>query len=251
MKTIKLKLPDAWNKLSDRQLKQLAKLIYSGTRGRLFDVCVFFILMDVRWYQFRKKAKALLVLKDVTLSELKPFYDFIYNKADRTVFIPAMKVKGETLYSPAARLSNLSVDEFAMSEGLHRTWYKEKHRKALEYLAAVLYTTSPGVRPEFFRDAIEEKAKRFTRVPLAELLAMEVAYTGCKNNIADRFPVAFPKTTGKKNAGKNYGFGKVVLQMAGGKFGHHSETRKTNIFIFLEEFEENLKSAKDAKKRKP
>lgn len=245
MKVIKVILPKTWNELTDKQLERMGLLFYSGLTGKLFDIKVFFILMDVSRWQFMKYGKVLEVLANVPLSELKNHYSFIYKENNRTVFPKVIKTKKGNLYSPMDRITNLSSEEFAAAEDLHRLWHKEKHRRALEYLAAVLYSTSPNKRPHFEKSLLDENAKLFSKMPIGKLLAMEIAYFGCKNYIADRFPKAFPKTGKQATSNKRYGFGKVILQMSkGGSFGNHEKTRRTNIYTFLEEFEENLKTAK-------
>jgi len=241
MKTIKISLPKSWNELSDRQLEKLAVLFNTRKTDRLFHLQVFIILANVRWWQFRKAAKLYVVVKDVPLSELQKHYSFIYSANERTAFPEYMITKKEAFFSPMERLVNLTAEEFAMADDLHSLWHKERHRKALEYLAAVLYSTAPNVRPPFERNELEVKAALFRTVPMEKLLAMELAYAGCKNYIVARFPKAFPRSAkATPQKGKKYGFGKVVLTMAGGKFGDHEKTRRTNIYTFLEEFEENL-----------
>lgn len=241
MKTINITLPKSWNELTERQLEKIASLFYTRKADRIFHLQVFMILANVRWWQFRKAVRLYAVVKDVPLSELQKHYAFIYGANDRTAFPEYMITKQDAFFSPMARLVNLTAEEFAMAEDLHALWYKERHRKALEYLAAVLYSTAPNIRPPFEKNELEIKAALFSTVPMEKLLAMELAYAGCKNYIVGRFPKAFPKRiTNVPNKGKKYGFGKVVLNMAGGKFGDHEKTRRTNIYTFLEEFEENL-----------
>lgn len=243
MKAIKISLPKNWNELSERQLESMAQLFHTHKVDRRFHLQVFLILADVRWWQFAKAGKVLRILKEAPLSELRKHYDFIYTTNDRSIFPEYMITKDEAFFSPMARLVNLSAEEFAAAEYLHQLWYKERHRNALQFLAAVLYSTGPNVRPAYEKDLLEKKAALFNDIPLPKLLAMEMAYAGSKNHIVARYPKAFPKSSGgSSRKGKNYGFGKVILHMAGGKFGDHATTRRTNIYTLLEEFEENLKA---------
>ncbi|MCV6900941.1 hypothetical protein OE165_28310, partial [Escherichia coli] len=81
----------------------------------------------------------------------------------------------------------------------------------------VLYTRTKK-RTDFDKNELHEKAKHFKKVPIQKLLAIEIAYFGCKNNIVKRFPKAFPKANPEVSSSKNkkYGFGKVILSMAKG-----------------------------------
>ncbi len=40
--------------------------------------------------------------------------------------------------------------------------------------------------------------------------------------------------------GNGPGFGKVIDHMAGGKFGDHEKTRRTNVYVLLDRFEQDL-----------
>jgi hypothetical protein len=244
MKTIKIHLPQTWNELNNRQLLRLSTLFHSGIKGKAFDQEVFLILMDVTGLSVKRALQAKEILAEVSLSELKTFYPFIYNEVGRTVFVKKMTVGKTELFSPADRLANLTAAEFAMADGLYFTWLKERHRRALEFLAAVLYTSGKGVRPLYNQDALEECALMFTEVPLDELLVMSTVYSGCRNYITSKFKDAFPTGLPSTSTQKSPGFGKVILQMAGGKFGTHKETGQTNLYTFLAEFQENLKEAR-------
>lgn len=248
MEPIKFSIPKTWDELSDGQLEKIAALLYSGKKGPAFDYAVFMILVNLRWYTWLKNYRVYKVLQDVPPSELRLHFAFIYKKIERTKFPQSILPLWDRfklwkwLSTPGARLSTLRAAEFASAEGLIKIWDKEKHRNPLQYLAATLYRVK---RHPFDNTTLPELAQRFNRVPLQKLLALELAYSGSKNALVKRYPVAFPKGSGNQAAGgKKYGFGKAVLSMAGGKFGTHNETGQTNIYVFLEEFEENIKAAK-------
>jgi len=247
MKAISFSIPASWDELSDGQLYKIAALLHSGRKGPAFDWAVFLILVNLRWYTWLKNYRVYKVLGDVPLSELRQHYKFIYKSADRTIFPKSLLTPWERfkfwkqLSTPGARLSTLTAAEFASTESMAKLWDKERHRNPLQYMAATIYKRSG---PVFDNTALPHLAKQFDNVPLHKLLAMELAYNGSKNALVKRYPVAFPKSNGPATGGKQYGFGKAVLTMAGGKFGSHKETGQTNIYTFLEEFEENIKAAK-------
>ena len=240
---IKIKIPKSWNELSDSQFLQLAKLVYSGKTGILFDLKCLRILYNVRWFQFGKRMKLTYILSQITMKELKKHFDFIYKSNDRTIFPD--KING--YFAPLNKITNLTAEEFSVADDLHIKWRETKNKDCLIYLAAVLYSKSKQPREVFDKNNLPDKVKHLQKVPLPILLCVELAYFGCKNNLVKRFPKAFPKGA-KKVSGSKYGFGKVILEMAGGKFGNHEQTKTTNIYTFLEEFEQNLKNAKDAQK---
>ena len=72
--------------------------------------------------------------------------------------------------------------------------------------------------------------------------ALEKRY---KRVFASSSPSSSLRVTGVKS--KNYGFGKILLQMAGGKFGSHNETKLTPLHTFLEQLNEDLTPVKKKK----
>lgn len=247
MSAIKIILPKSWNELTSQQLERLALLFSTTKPSAKFDLKVLFILLDVKWWQYIEKAKIRIVLWNVTMSELRKNYTFVYEKNDRTTFLPFLKicklksVNCQLLFPPQDRLANLTCDEFAVADDLHIKWRETKEIEYLHYLTAVLYTKTKK-RPDFDKNELHEKAKLFKKVPIAKLLAIEITYFGCKNNIVKRFPKAFPKANPEASAAKNkkYGFGKVILSMAKGDLSKLETIKKVNIFAFLEQFEDDL-----------
>lgn len=239
---IKLSLPTAWDELTDAQMERIAPLLYSDRKGPGFDIAVLLILVNCRWFTFWRNYKVMRVLKDVPVSELKQYFAFIYKDRNRSRFPKTLFGGWATLINklqgPAARLTNITAAEFAYTEGFKQLWDKERHRNPLAYMAAVLYKPKGHT---FSKDDLDALSKKFEKVPLSKLMAMELAYNGSKHSIVKRFPQAFPKTAKQQTKQNKYGFGKVILSMAGGKFGTHDETGRTNIYTFLEEFQENLK----------
>lgn len=246
MRAVKITLPKSWNELTNRQLERLALLFSTTQPSAKFDIAVLFILLDIKWWQYIEKAKIRIVLWNVPMSEIRKNYDFIYTKNDRTSFLPFLKsktkyLKPTTYFPPQDRIVNLTCDEFAVADDLHIKWRETKNPEYLHYLAAVLYTKTKK-RPDFDKNELHEKAKLFSKIPIEKLLAIEITYFGCKNNIVKRFPKAFPKANPESSGTKNkkYGFGKVILSMAKGDLSKLETIKKVNIFAFLEQFEDDL-----------
>lgn len=237
--SIQFTIPKSWNELSDSQFKQLAKLLLSEKKGLHFDLKCLRILLNIRWYQVGKRLKLVYVLSQIPLKELKKDYEYIYTANDRTIFLE--KLNG--FFAPLNKLTNLTVDEFSVADDLHIKWRETGKKEYLIYLAAVLYSETKQPRTYFDKNNLPDKIKHFQKLSIEELHSVELAYFGCKANLVKRYPYAFPKGT-KKVTNSKYGFSKVILQMAGGKFGNHEQTKSTNIYTFLEEFNENLKNAK-------
>lgn len=239
-KPIKFKMPTSWDELSLSQLERMALLFNTVKPSAKFDLQVLYILLDIKWWEFSKKAKLRIVIWNVPMSDLRVNFDFIYSKIDRTAFAPLIKLNKTVYFAPQDRLANFSVKEFAVADDLHLQWRLTKNIEFLHYLAAVLYTPNKS-RADFDKHALHDQALLFKKMKMSKLLAMEIAYFGCKKNLEKRFPKVFPEPSpGASKPKKKYGFGKVILSMTKGDLSKLDTIEKVNVFTFLEQFEEDL-----------
>lgn len=246
---INLKLPASWNELTDRQLSKVAALLFSGHTGVKFDIKIWFIINDIRWWQLRRMLRNILVLRHVALSELKKNYDFIYSKNARTKFPATVKNnKGKVHFPPLNNISNLTVEEFAIADDLHIKFRETKNTEYLQMLVAVLYVPTNAKRPEFIKDILPLLSDSFSKVKKSDLMAIELAYFGSKNNLVKRFPKAFPirkEGEDKPKNNKKYGFAKVILEMTKGDLSKLKAIQSVNIYTFLEQFQQDIINAKE------
>ena len=241
--TINIKIPTSWNELDNWQLKQIAKYSHSNMSGVLFDYKIFLVLLNVRWCQIYKRWKALKVFQNIPLQTLKEQYSWLYSDLNLTKFIPSIKIKNKKLFAPADRLTNITVDEFAHADDLFLGWYNSQDFEYLQFLTAVLYreNNNKGKRITFDKTELESKAK-LIKIDKKTLLTIALSYQGSRNYLIAQFPLVFPKPKKNTKAPLNSGFGKLILHLSGGKFGTYNETKNTNIYTFLAEFEEQLKN---------
>ncbi|NKI28270.1 hypothetical protein HCG49_17080 [Arenibacter sp. 6A1] len=244
---IKITIPQKWNDLQPRQIKKLAWLFGTEKSSKTIDLMIFFVLVDVRWWQFRKYRKVYKVLKAIGISGLKEHYAWVYEKTDLTIFVPIKKLKGRKMFPPADRMTNATIDEFAHADDLAIGFYNTKDLEYLQYLAAVLYRElgSDNKRLPFFKEDLEERAKWFKKLSPKTLLAIYLCYQGSRDNLVNMNPIVFPKTKNKtKREVSSSGLGKLILSFSGGKFGTYNETKNTNVYTFFSEFEEQFKNQK-------
>ena len=241
--TININIPNSWNDLNVWQLKKIAGYSHSNLSGVLFDYKMFLVLLDIRWWHFIKKWKALKTIKNVSFSNLKEHYSWLHSSLSLTSFIPTIKAKSKTLHAPAERINNLTVDEFAHADDLYLGWFNTKDFEYLQYLTAVLYREldKNAKRVPFDKTELEARAKQLSKLDKQTLLAISLSYQGSRSYMISQFPIVFPKPKGKTKLPNNSGFGKLVLHLSGGKFGTHNETKNTNVYTFLSEFEQQLK----------
>ncbi len=208
----------------------------------VFDEKLLHILMDIRWWSIRKYRKLSRVLRNVRLSDLKESYSWAYDDIGLTSF-----PKISNLESPADRLTNFTVDEFAHADDLFLGWLKTKDIEYLKYLYSVLYTEvdTNGKRKEVDKELLDKLADK-VKISRTSLMVVALVYQGCRSYIFNRFKIVFPKQKNPtKKIPQSSGFGKLVLHLSGQKFGTYNETRRTNIYTFLEELTEQFKQNKN------
>lgn len=242
---INLNIPTSWNALNDWQLIKIASALYSGKSKTTIDYKVFFALLDVRFWQLLKRRKALKVIRDISFSELKNHYQWLYNSLGLTSFVNSIKIKSKRFYGPADRISNLTINEFSHADDLYLGWCNTKDVEYLQYLAAVLYRqlNDNGKRAPFDKTELENNAKQFSKIDHRILVAVLLSYQGSRKYLISQFPLVFPLAKKTNNeTPKSSGFGKITLHLSGGKFGNYNETSNTNVYTFLSDFSEQLKT---------
>lgn len=250
---LKLSIPESWNKCTDAQLVKIALLMSSGAKGLVFDYKLFRILVAEKWWHLYTKAKIHFLLSYAPMREIKPSFDFIYQANTLTRFPELKPLNGNQYHPPLPQISNLTIGEMAVADDLHIKFRNTGDVSILPYLAATLYVTQQQPRPPYDKNDLSFKTPDFENLSLGELLVIEMAFAGCKEYMAKKFPTVFPakpkdatasavEVPTKKNASSQ--FPKLILELSGGKFGTHEQTSRTNCYVFLAEFENLLKQPK-------
>ena len=244
--TKQLSIPANWEALTDTQLKDIATLLYSNPNKKQFAIKALHILINPN--NTIKKNKLLgLILSNYRLEDLKPHIAFLYKDTNRKTFIKEIHINDTYYIAPQPFLFNISIYEFSIADDFYMRFRKAKTRKDqlmyLRYMAAVLYVpeSSSPKRPVFYLETIEQLVQPFNTCNTKDLYAMLVAYQGCRFLLEKRYKKVFKSAAGTpKGPTKNYGFGKVILEMAGGKFGDHQTTKQTLLHTFLEQWDQDL-----------
>lgn len=257
MKAIQLNnFPTSWNTIPQQQLLKIAPLFSSDLKGKQFDLQLLLLLLNVKWWQFRKHRKVNALLSNRVLADIKQHYEFMYTSCSLTTFIGPLKINRKLWYPCDDRFSNLSIGEFSVTEDLFLQWHNTNNIEYLRYLAAVIYQPVDALnRAVFEKKYLESNYKRLAKLNTNQLLAIGLSYRGCKSQLAKKYKKVFPapkkstETPTVKIKQNTTGLSKVTLQMAGGKFGAYNETNNTNVYVFLDEFTEQLIQQEDAKRQ--
>ena len=243
---INLNIPQSWNELNQKQFERIALMFSTAEPSQIRDIKLLKILVDAKWWQLKKKANLRLFLFQVPYSEWKGFIDFLLTENNRTNFIPVIKVGKKTYFAPADRIQNLDAEEFAVADDLHIRFRETQNPEYLQYLFHVLYSETEERKP-FDKNKLEKQINK--KVPMATLVITEMTYFGCKNYIANKFKKAFPKSN-KKESGPRKGFGKVIQAMAKGDLSKLPIIERTNIYKFMQQFQDDIEEYNKQKIKK-
>ena len=169
---------------------------------------------------------------------------WLYKVSDRRTFLPRYKEH----MAPAPFLLDITIAEFAIVDDLYTRFQKSQdiptRIELMHHIAAILYVVPGTNRAAFKKEQLADKVHAFAKAPPSFLYPMMVSYQGCRNGLEKRYTRVFKSAAKTTNTlgvpQKQYGFGKVILNMAGGKFGNFAETAATPLHTFMEQFNEDL-----------
>lgn len=242
---LSIKLTSSWGALSDKQFKKICSVINTTSPSDLQLFKVFFTLLEINWLNIKEVRKMFLFLKLVPLSEIKKHFNFIYNNDHVIKFLKRIRIGFRFYYGPKTALRNLTIEEFAVTEDAFFMYYKTKNIDYLRVIAAVLYRRKrKGSRIPFDKLKLDEYLKPFKKLSAKKLLIIGMSYKGSSLYIQSKYNYVFKKAKAsqkKVDKLKKPSLFKVVIDMAGGKFGSLNETKTTNIHDFLTELNNLLK----------
>lgn len=243
---VNLKIPTTWNELTNDQLIKIGFLFFASEPSLKRDLKIFKIMVGVKWYKFILKAKFRYFLRQVPYSIWKNYLNFLFKEMTRTNFIPTVKVGNKTYYAIMDRLQNLTAEEFAEAFDIHVAYRRTKNVEYLNYLFHILYTETPE-RPEFDKYKLPKLINN--KVPASVLIVTEWTFLCCIEHLSKRYKNSFPKVSPKvTHKNKQTHFSKVLRTMAKGDLSKLPTIEKTNLYTFLNQFEEDIEFAKKQKK---
>lgn len=243
---VNLKIPTTWNELTNDQLIKIGFLFFASEPSLKRDLKIFKIMVGVKWYKFILKAKFRYFMRQVPYSVWKNYLNFLFKEMTRTNFIPTVKVGNKTYYAVMDRLQNLTAEEFAEAFDIHVAYRRTKNVEYLNYLFHILYTETPE-RPEFDKYNLPKLINN--KVPASVLIVTEWTFLCCIEHLSKRYKHSFPKVSAKVvHKNKQQHFSKVLRTMAKGDLSKLPTIGKTNLYTFLNQFEEDIEFAKKQKK---
>lgn len=265
----KFRFPTKWNELSPWQLNMIGRILYKNEK---FDPKVFVVLLIVVLSMPRPTIKNFFkssyLLLRIPLTELEGYTNFILDENENLTRFPnSIKAGFKTVYGPAPRLSNVSIEELSYADTFYYNWKTEKKDIDLERLVAVLYRLPKkqrknvdDIRIEFNKLLLPKRSKLTEKIPMFKMYIVALAYEGSRNVLVSRYKNVFPTQvnseekdikTPKKNR-PYQPFSKIITSMVLEEtqpFGKLQDASKANAISFLEIYDESIKRQKDLEKR--
>ncbi|RZJ71072.1 hypothetical protein [Flavobacterium sp.] len=252
-KIIQINIPTAWNELTDRQLFRLAAVMYSSKSGKALYVAVWMILVNVRWWQFRKMGKNLRILSEVPMWDLAESFGYIFTNRNLTRFPNGIRDNsGHLHFPPQVALGDLTIEEYALAVDLHDMFMENKDTEYLQMIAAILYSPLGLGRRALDRSALPHLSDSFSKVPKEQLFAISLALSGSRAAIENRFKKAFERKTPTaekldRPAKPKQSLAEVIRAMTQGDLSKYKEICHVNVYVFMAQFQQDIVTAKENK----
>ena len=241
-----IQAPSTWNELSRAQLYKVVDLLTSNQYLRDGKIRLVHVLLNIKSWLFFK-------LTPEQIQDLTPITEFLLKDNELTTnLVPWIKIESIIYHGPRSFLANLSIEEFGFADTFYTKYKATRKDEFLRALCAALYrreVSSPTSdehrgdnREQFNMHSVFPRSDVFKALTFAQKYAVCLFYEGCRNWITKKYPLPFSK---EKPKGKSFGWGGVLLELAGNKFGDHDQTKKTNLMVVLNHLEmEAIKAIK-------
>lgn len=262
---IDFKIAQHWNDLTEWQIRAIGRFMFNTRNEQVetkrFKQIVLSILI-VPKPTFRNVVKSVVLLSNVTFSELEQYTDFVFDPKELLTRFPNRIKIGrwpfcKTVYGPAPRLANTTIEELSYADTFYYKWITENNIDELHRLTAILYRPSQEPTPEdkripFSSLTLENNSRITDAIPLHIKFMIAHAYSGCRENFINRHPNVFPKKKVSDDdqdkapaKPKPYQpFSKIIDSFAMDEvqiFGSHQQVEKVFAPKFLSIYEESIK----------
>jgi hypothetical protein len=259
----KMQFPTCWNELTLKQLLGLYTLLLPGTivgTKSLAKSVIIIKLIAPNLFKFRFFFKFMQLPKHMVVQVFFPVIEFLTESNTLTEFkLKSFRVGLTKYYAPADGLKNITIDEFRWADKMYIKYKNTNDTDYLDGLVAILYrkkrkdynptlpTYKGDIREDFNEHTISKNSEKVDKLPLAKKHVILLAYEGSRNKQIAACEHLFSDT--QKSTGKNDGYGGLLLELAGTKFGTYEQTCKTNwkiAFNYLENQAEKAAKLKTA-----
>lgn len=263
---IRINVAQKWNELNDWQLSIIGRILYNDkalNKPLFYNVLVFILLL--RKPGLKNFFQTLPYLIKVPFAYYKPLAEFIFDEAESlNKFPPHFTVrtgwfKKVKLFGPAARLSNITIEELSYADTFYYNWITQGKDDDLRRLVACLYrpegtgSSETDPRCSFDKLLLPKNSELTDKIPMHLQYIIALAFQGTRRSFQSRYTWIYPAPTPKheeveenpipKKQKPYQPFSKIAQSMAMDDvqvFGTLQQTNKTNAVEFLEIYNELL-----------
>ena len=271
-----MNIPTSWNELTAKQLLYIAEywelwcdMLRRGDPIRRARILILLQLCGLSRKDTRKLCNLLSLVTEQTDTSILTCTEFLFEKYELTKnLLPRLflgwSFKWDRLRSrpvriyfagPEDRLADLTIDEFSFAFACYLRFEATRKPEHLTNLVAVLYRpesadflVSGERKVPFTNKLIEEYAKRTARLSYATRFAVFLFFKSCIEYYA-----AHPKTAAvfkraeDEERASGGSFIDTVIALSGGELGPFSETKQTNLPIFLKLLHQKIVNSRKEK----
>lgn len=241
----KYQAPAGWDEMTAADLLIWASVM--GTKRPLLKAKrLLFVLL------FRIPVHRLKHIPTSQITQHTRQFDFLFRRNRlKKWLIPCFWLFLKRYHGPKDLISNLTIDEFKLTELCYEQFQITREIEYLNTLAAILYrprrkgVIDNDIREQLTNYGYVKRAKRFKWLSLRLRYAIFLNYEGCRNFVIDSNKDVF--SSGSSGSGKQRltQWSKIIEAAAGGKFGTMSETKQSNIHEFLSELGSRIREQKE------
>jgi len=255
---LNLTFPKSWNDLSHTQLKNISHqlesyhtLVKDSPEVEAINATTLYFQLSKEILRHNPWRSIRIALKEIQPIAFKTFTEFLFKNNTRTNFIEKVKINGVKYYAPAPRLRNSTIAEFAFIDAAYYKWKQTHNNIWLSVLCAAMYREATpelneiDIRKPFIKQAVDVRADAFQTLDIKTRLAIAYTYEGCRQHIANTFPLIFPKpiiTEDSTALNQKYvGFGEIILDKIEGDPSKLQTTNNVMLYDFLAIYNTDIK----------
>ena len=265
---INLKIPTAWNELSDKQTQNICYNLHCMHRSianvpnQETQIKIITYINLAKELLRENTYKAIrIALKEIQPKAYENWLAYLFNAVALYTFPETIKAN-TVLYGPAYRLRNLTIEEFSFADAVYFRWKTTSNPKYLNLLCSTLYRKKAteenpiDKRDAFQRFLAEQNVEQFIDLPLKQKLPIAYAFEGSRNHLVSQYPNVFPKPPksvdpkAKPTPAKYTPFGQLISAKIGYDPSKLKETNNLNCYTFFGIYENELIHLKKQNRKK-
>jgi hypothetical protein len=254
-KKLKVQAASSWNELTEKQLKRVAKLLFSDKSYHSYLIRQMMVMTGL-------KRRHVISFTPEQLTQLNHLFDFLLEENNLTrQLIPSFSIGllRRKLYGPGDGLASVNANEFMEADDYYMEFEKTKDIKQIDKLIACLYRPknkevnvkseafAGDVRLPFNPYTVERRAKKIAWLDSSTKLGILLWYKGCRGAWEAFFDKIFSGET--QESVLNYGWPETIIKLSGDTFGDLEATGKQPMFNILLKMQIDMKDYEEMQRK--